>query len=229
MSITSTAWAVVAASVSASVFSFAGAFWLDAKHAKRQAQIAKGVELKSACARIISGALRVSHKSSALGITMVTRSGLSEGLSVLLRIRRAVDPLELNDYLFSELAPILDAQSVVWLSEGSDAALIRSAGDVVLAVADVIEKSTALPKDRQLDPKASRLDQVLLVLRGLTPLKLTSEDEAARQASVKRLGLACARFGELMREKLAMEDIGAILKAFPNLLEPENVRSGTAE
>jgi len=222
VSITSTDWAVVAASVSASAFSFAGAFWLDARRAKRQAKIAKEEELKNACAQIISGALRVSQKSGALGVAMVIRSGLGEGLSVVLRLRKPADPLEINDYLFSELAPILDAQSVVWLSGGSDATLVRSAGDVVVAVGDVIEKSTALPKYRQPDPTASQLDQLLFALHDLIPLKLTSEKEAARRESVKRIGLACAKFGELMREKLRMDDIGAILKAFPSLLDAGN-------
>jgi hypothetical protein len=50
VSITSTDWAVVAASVSASVFSIGGAFWLDTKRAKRLARIAKPNELKRACA-----------------------------------------------------------------------------------------------------------------------------------------------------------------------------------
>jgi hypothetical protein len=148
---------------------------------------------------------------------MVVRSGVIEGLNVALRLRKPSDPLEINDYLFSELAPILDAQSVVWLS--GDTALIRSAGDVVLAVADVIDKSTSLPKERRPDSLASPYNQLKLALRGLIPLKFGSEEETLRQASVKRLGLTCAQFGEVVREKLGMDDIGAILNAFPGLLE----------
>ena len=105
MSITNTDWAVVAASVSASVFSIGGAFWLDAKRAKRQARIVKQDELKIACARIISGSMKVAHKAGGLRLAMVVRSGLGEGLNVLLRLRSPVDPLELNeshhDYLMS--------------------------------------------------------------------------------------------------------------------------------
>jgi len=105
VSITNTDWAVVAASVSASVFSIGGAFWLDAKRAKRQARIVKQDELKIACARIISGSMKVAHKAGGLRLAMVVRSGLGEGLNVLLRLRSPVDPLELNeshhDYLMS--------------------------------------------------------------------------------------------------------------------------------
>lgn len=92
MNITSTDWAVVAASVSASVFSTGGAFWLDTKRAKRLAKIAKEDELKSACARIISGALRVSQKCVGLRLTMVVKLGIVESLNVLLRLRKLTDP-----------------------------------------------------------------------------------------------------------------------------------------
>jgi hypothetical protein len=211
----------------ASIFSTGGTFWLDAKRAKRQAKIAKADELKGACIRIISGALRVSQKSAALRLNMVVRSGLKEGLDVTFGLRKPADPLEISDYLFSELSPVLDAQSVVWLS--GDEELIRSAGDVVLAIADVIDVSTSLPKDRQLDSFASQLDQLKVALRGLIPLKLAGEEEALRLASVKRLGLACANFGEVVREKLEMEDIGAILKAFPDLLKPDTIVSSKSD
>jgi hypothetical protein len=90
-----------------------------------------------------------------------------------------------------------------------------------MAVANVIDKSTTLPKDRRPDSTASQFDQMKVALRGLIPLKLASEEETLRQASVKSLGLACAQFGELIREKLGMEDIGAIMKAFPGLMDAD--------
>jgi hypothetical protein len=90
-----------------------------------------------------------------------------------------------------------------------------------MAVADVINKSTSLPKDRHLDSSATQYDQLKVALRRLTPLRFNSEEELVRQSSVKRLGLACAQFGEVVRERLGMKDIDAILKAFPGLLEAE--------
>jgi len=214
-----TAWAVVSASVSASVLTTGGAFWLDVIRSKRRAKTVTQNELKSACARIISGALKVSLQGAALRLNMVVRSGLKEGLDVTLGLRKPTDPLGISDYLFSELAPVLDAQSIVWLS--GDVKLIRSAGDVVLAVADVIDKSTTFPKDRRLNSSTSQINILKAALRGLIPLKLAGDDETERIASVKRLGLACANFGEVVRKNLGMEDIGAILKAFPSLSESE--------
>jgi len=146
MGITSTEWAVVDAFASASILTTLGARWLDSAKAKREAAVARADELKRACVQIISGAFRVSQKAGALRTNMIHRSGLTEGLDVLLHVRKPADPLEIYDYLLSELSPVLDAQSVLWLS--GDETLMRSAGDVILAIADVIEKSTALSKDR---------------------------------------------------------------------------------
>jgi hypothetical protein len=217
MGITSTEWAVVVASASASILTTIGARWLDGAKAKREAVVARADELKRACMKIISGAFRVSQRAGALRTNMIHRSGLTEGLDVLLHIRKPADPLEICDYLLSELSPVLDAQSVLWLS--GDENLMRSAGDVILAKADVIEKSTALPKDRQSDPSASHFEHLKVSLRGFIPLTGGGQEEVLRQESVKNLALACAKFGEVMRENLGVDDAGAILKAFPNLLK----------
>jgi hypothetical protein len=63
---------------------------------------------------------------------MFARSGITEGLDVVLHHRKPADVLEISDYLFSDFGPVLDAQAAVWLA--GDEQLIRSAGDVVLAI-----------------------------------------------------------------------------------------------
>jgi hypothetical protein len=227
MAITSTEWAVVIASASASILTTLGARWLDGSRAKRQAEVAREDELKNACVQIISGAFRVSQKAGALRTAMIHRSGLTEGLDVLLHIRKPADPLEIHDYLLAELSPVLDAQSVLWLS--GNETLMRSAGDVILAIAEVIEKSTALPNDRLPDPSASHFEHLKVSLRGLIPSTGGGQEEVLRQESVKRLALACAKFGEVMRQTLGVDDVGAILKAFPSLLMSPDESSNSDE
>jgi len=212
-----TAWAVVAASLGSATLSILGAFGVNWQRDARSKRRARDKELKDACILIIAGANRVALRSASMRANMFARSGITEGLDVVLHHRKPADVLEISDYLFSDFGPVLDAQAAVWLA--GDEQLIRSAGDVVLAISDVIEKSSALPKEKVRDSSGSPLDKAKVALQGLKPLTPDQETEDERQKSVRSLGHCCAIFGQLVREKTGSTDIDAILRAFPGLIE----------
>lgn len=211
----SDSWAVVAAALGSAFLTTLGAFGLDWIRSRRARKLAKRKELKDACVLILAGANKVTLKSAAMRANMFARSGLVESLDILLHHRRPPDVLEINDYVFSDLGPVLDAQATIWLM--GDEALIKSAGDVVLAISEVVEKSCSIPKDRNFDPNSSVAEKVISRLKSLIPLTPDEESENARLHSVKILGRQCAIFGQLLRERIGTPDVEAILSSFPGL------------
>jgi hypothetical protein len=208
-------WAVVAAALGSAFLTTLGAFGLDWIRSRRSRKLAKRKELKDACVLILAGANKVTLKSAAMRTNMFARSGLVESLDIVLHHRKPPDVLEINDYVFSDLGPVLDAQATIWLT--GDEALIRGAGDVVLAISEVVEKSSSIPKDRKFDPKFSVVGKVVWRLKSLVPLAPDEQSEKSRLHSVKSLSRQCAIFGQLLRERIGTPDVEAILRSFPGL------------
>jgi hypothetical protein len=203
------------ASLGAAALSTFGAFVLDWRRSFRSRQTAEHNELKHACVLILAGANKITIKSSAIRANMIARSGLIESMDIVLHHRKPPDILEISDYMFAELGPVLDAQATIWLT--GDEILIRAAGDVVLAISDVVEKSTAIPKDRQGNSRSSVPERAKVAFRNLKSLTLDEGAEKERLDSVKTLGRQCAIFGQLLRERIGTKDVEAILRSFPGL------------
>ncbi len=146
---------------------------------------------------------------------MIIRFGFSESLDIVLHHRKLTDVLEINDYWYSELSALYDAQSIIWLSGDED--LIRGAGDVVTAVADVMSKFSALPKSIRDDPADDAIEKIRRQARKFRSFPLDPEGDVARNDAVKHLGSVCAQFGQVMRKHLGVTNVGAILNAFPGL------------
>jgi len=208
-------WAVVAAALGSAFLTTLGAFGLDWIRSRRARKLVKRKELKDACVLILAGANKVTLKSAAMRANMFARSGLVESLDIVLHHRKPPDVLEINDYVISDLGPVLDAQATIWLT--GDEALIKGAGDVVLAISEVVEKSSSFPKDRKFDPNSSVAEKIAWKLKSLGPLSPDEESENARLHSVKRLGRQGATFGQLLRERIGTPDVNAILRSFPGL------------
>ena len=223
----SNTWAVVVAALGAAILSTSGAFLLEAYRARRREKYAKATELKAACLQIISGSQRLIFKAAAMHVSMEVRSGLRESLDVLLHLRKPIDLFELNDYLMVEQGRILDAQAMIWLT--GDEALMTSAGDVVAAVSKLIVASTALPPDRVVDPSADPMAKLLTAIQNLKPLKHAPESEAKIRECARTLGRACVAFGQVMRMRLKIDDVDAILRAFPGFSNPESAEAQDSE
>lgn len=216
----SNTWAVVVAALGSALLSTGGAFLLEAHRAHLRDQKAEANELKAACLQVISGAQRLLFKAAAAHVSMEIRSGLREGLDVLLHLRKPLDLFEFNDYLMVEQGKILDAQATIWLT--GDEALMTSAAVVVDAVGNLIVASTALPPDRVVDPSAGLMEKMYFAIQNLKPLKHGPESEAKIRECARILGRACVAFGHVMRMRLQIADVDAILRAFPDFSKSES-------
>jgi hypothetical protein len=225
MSATSAAWAVVAAALGASVLSTGGTFFLDASRSKRRAAAAKVDELKGACVQMIANAHKFANRASALRANMIIRSGFTESLDIVLRHRQLADVLEINDYWYTELSALYDAQSIIWLS--GDEVLIRGAGEIVTAVGDLMAKYSAIPKSIMDDPTDSAFEKFVRHLRKFKTFPPDPEGDLLRNDAVKQLGSVCARFGQIMRDRLGVLDVDAILRVFPGLqvVDPDDTEA----
>ena len=210
---------VLSAALGAAALSTIGAFGLDWRRSSRARKSAEHKELRDACIVILAGANKIALKSAMMRANMFARSGITESLDILTHQRKPPDLLEISDYMFSDLGLVFDAQATIWLI--GDEELIRGGGDVVLAISDVAEKSTAIPKDRKVDPNSTTAERTIVALRNLKSLAPDQDAERARQISVKRMSHRCALFGQMLRKRIGTNDVDAILRSFPGLAELE--------
>ena len=223
MSNSGTAWAVVTAALGASLITTFGSFALESRRDKRRTKSKRKSDLQEACIQVMSSAFRITQKAAAMKVNMVIRSGLSESLDILFHHRKPVDILDVHDYLYGELSSALNAQSVIWILGDKD--LIKGAGDVILAMGEVVDKSLTFPQNRNPNSVKGGLERMKFVIRQFKSLTMDQTDEKARMKSVRQLSRTCAEFGQLMRKRLEVKDIDAILNVFPGLIE-ENRRTG---
>jgi hypothetical protein len=81
-----------------------------------------------------------------MGDAMKTRSGLGEGVDVLMHQRKPLDPLEIHDWIAQDMAPLTAAWSVIWAR--GDQELIRLANQLLDGCAGLLAASTArMPAD----------------------------------------------------------------------------------
>jgi hypothetical protein len=76
------------------------------------------------------------HTSHALHLSIEVRSGVGEGLDVATRLRKPIDPLELDARLREDVVPLYEAWSDVWTVGTQDAVTaanraVELAGEVV--------------------------------------------------------------------------------------------------
>jgi hypothetical protein len=206
---------VLSASLGAAALSTIGAFGLDWRRSSRARKFAKHKELRDACVVILAGANKIVLKSATMRVNMFARSGFIESLDIVLHHRKPPDVLEISDYMFSDLGPVFDAQATIWLI--GDEELIRGAGDVVRAISDVADKSSAIPQSRQRDPDSSSAEKAMVAIRNLKPLTPDQDAENARLNSVRTMSHQCALFGQLLRKRIGTNDVDAILRSFPGL------------
>lgn len=189
---------------------------MDASRSKRRSRIANADELKAACVQIIANAHKFANRASALRANMIIRSGFKESLDdIVLHHRKLADVLEINDYWYTELSALYDAQSIIWLSGDED--LIRGAGEIVTAVGDVMGKFSSLPASITDDPTDSAVEKIERRIRKFRSFPPDLEGDVARDLAVKHLGSVCAKFGQVMRKHLGVTNVDAILRVFPGL------------
>ena len=209
------AWAVVAAALGSALLTIVGSFWLERWRVARSERRATGERLREACVQLNGRALNLSFRANALYITSIFRSGLTEGLDVLLHYRKPVDPMELTDWLLQDLKEMVQAQSLIEVL--GDRELIRSAADLVLAGSVVLEKASDITKQQTPPANAGIGKRVLHWLGTLRSLRRDPEVEQGISEAVAELGRQARRFAALTRERLGVNDPDAVVAAFPHL------------
>jgi hypothetical protein len=116
-----------------------GVFWLQDR---RQRKAADKAALHKAMSDLLSRSLAVAMRARAMGETMKSRSGLTEGVDVALRQRKPVDQLELHDWMAQDVAPLNEALTEIWTRDNQ--AGVRLANDVVSKCMDLLGASTTI-------------------------------------------------------------------------------------
>lgn len=223
----SAAWAVVAAALGASVLTAGATLGIDWWRMRREASASRKRELTQACATLVTGAHKMSIRASAVKEMMIMRSGIWEGVDVALHHRKPLDPTTLVEYMQVDMAPMLDAQATIWIL--GDQQLIAGASGIILAAAEVVSKSTALPEDRQPVSRDAELkDRARALARGMRQLPRDPALEEARNAAVRELARACLKFGLIARQCLQGADPDDLWRAFPGLHDEDEEPSENA-
>lgn len=210
----SDAWAVVAAALGSASLTIAGTFGLDTLRGRRARREAHNDRLRNACVQMGSHALAFALRAQTLYLTAVFRSGIGEGLDVVLYHRKPLDPMDLAEWLSADLRPMLEAQSLIEVA--ADEELVRSAADLVLAAMTVLEKASNVVPDAA-GPVRSPRQRLARRLRALVPLRRDPEVEKATQQAVRGLGQQLRQFARLTRDRLGVNDPDVVIRAFPEL------------
>jgi hypothetical protein len=214
----STAWAVVAAALGSSFLTIVGTFWLERWRAKRADHGTSSDRLREACIHMCSHAMALALRGNALYLTAIFRSGIGEGLDVALYHRRPLDVMELTSWLFEDLRPMLEAQSLIEITGDHD--LIRATADLVLAGMAVVGKASDVARSRSQEPDVGASRRVAGWMRGIVPMRKNAEVEQAIQQAVRTLGQEARQFARVTRERLGVNDPDAVIRAFPELFSP---------
>jgi hypothetical protein len=148
----------------------------------------------------VNRSLTFAFRARTLGDAMRFRSGLNESLSVLLRLRRTLDSLELYDWMDMDYRPLGDAWSRIWVVGTQQA--IDTADRVVTACDEVLSAATAQP-DRNLLARA---------FRALVGEVWTKKQLADFDAALTRLAEERAAFVKLMRSEMGKEAVELALE-----------------
>lgn len=208
------AWAVVAAALGSATLTIAGTFWLEQWRLGRAGKAAHNDRLREACVQMGAHALSFALRAHALYLTAVFRSGIGEGLDIVLYHRKPIDPMELADWLAVDLKPMLEAQSLIEATAGEE--LVRAAADLVLAAMAVLEKASSVTSSSA-GPDASVWRRIVSRFQALVPLRRDPEVEKAIQETVRELGRELRKFTRVTRERLGVNDPDVVIRAFPEL------------
>ncbi len=220
-----TAWAVVAAALGASFLTVVGTWWLDVRRDVRARRRADREQLISACNELVSSAMGLMLRTGILAEAAILRSGLTDGLDIAMHHRKPIDPVELGDWLNSDVRQMLSSQAVVW--QLGDEGLIRQAAKVVEAGAALTEAmSIAVSVEPGKD--ADWNGRVIAWAQRFRQAQRDPEKIAERNRKSRVLGREARVLADMMRRKLGIDDAAALLRAFP-VPDPDVVAEARTE
>jgi hypothetical protein len=147
--------------------------------------------LQAAVNELLSRSLQLAFRADTMRATMKLRSGLKEGLDVVMRNRKPVDSFELHDWMAQDWAPLNSALSQIWISWDQEG--IRLANDVAGKAGELLGVRTAAT------PAGSAWDRVRIWAAGE---RWTPEMIADAQRALKDLAHARKHLAEYARRML---------------------------
>lgn len=193
-------WAPVIAALGASFLTVLGTWGLNQFQHRQAKREAERQEQHAAYQLVLNRSMTFAFRARTLGDAMRFRSGLNESLSVLLRLRRTLDSLELYDWIDRDLRPLGDAWLRVWVVGTQQA--IDAADRVMIACEEVMGAATARP-NRGLIGRA---------YRALAGEVWTKEQLANFDSALERLAEERVAFVKIMREEMGKEAVELALE-----------------
>jgi hypothetical protein len=185
----SSIWAPVVAALGTGLLGFGG-IWYQQHHRDNLETQARKV---AAYHQLSTHSLGFMMRVTTLRQTVQVRSGLSEGINVVMRIRAPLDPMELHDWIAQDFVPVGQAWSMIQMS-GSPKA-VRAATTVLDACGELMAVATQLGEAN---------GKLATAFKGVA---WTDEQQAALKKAMERLGRARLDFITLVREELKAQAV----------------------
>ncbi len=135
------AWAVVISGLGGGLLGAAASFgavaYQQRRLDRREAASARG----KAYGELLLRSLTLAQRAATLMATARVRSGLREGLDVVLRHRKPLDPMQLHDWLMQDMLPAIEAWSNIWLT--TPPPIVTKANELFGACSEVMEAATS--------------------------------------------------------------------------------------
>ena len=185
-------WAPVAAALGASGLTLLGTWGLQRRRDRREAAAGVAERRRAAYVALLGASLRLVFETSALRANAELRSGFTESLDVVTRIRKAPDLFDVSDRLLAHLGPLVDAAGQLMIVGGPQAVDIANR---MVAVAGAL---VGIPVGPQGQGKFAAL------IRGV---RATDEQVKAYSEHVFRLGELRRALAALARREAGIEDV----------------------
>lgn len=180
-------WVPVVAALGAALLTTLGALLLEAQRQRAAARAASVQRRRTAYIGLIQAAHGTLTLGQVLRSVLKVQSGLDDSISVLIRLRKAVNPFDLAWRLADELTPLLNAQAGV-LACGSPRA-VSAAKDVVTSASQYLQAATVMTSRQR-------------ALMGVMPWKPSEEQDKVFGDHLARAGDAIQVFMTVMRAEL---------------------------
>lgn len=184
-------WAPVVAALGASALTATVALSIDVRSSRKDERSARAARQQNAYSELLTRSALLVYTAGALRLTMQLRSGVKEGLDVTLRQRKPVDPIDISDRVRRDMEPLFATMSEIWIV-GSQRT-IQAANEIVEQATTVFGIATEVRDSRP------------SVVRALSGVKFTDEDNAAMAEEVRKLARMRTAFAELVRSEAGVE------------------------
>jgi hypothetical protein len=206
-------WIPVIAALGASLLTGASAFGLEWWRTSRTNKAAQAERRVRAYTLLLARSAVILHTANDFHVIMDVRSGFREGVNMLLRTQKPLDPLELLERMRTDLQPLYEAWSEVWTVGSKEA--IAEANDLVARCGAVIGAATqpgeAVPR----------------FLRGFTGEKWTQDQLNQWQEEMRGLAAARKRLGEIARREVGMKPVDLFISNEAKTITPPVMPSHT--